>query len=882
MFPAWAPGFRPVRLCACSVFALFVTCSAAAHAQPAADSEAPDEVIPQPVIVPPVVQHSVPATYPPAALAARQEAHVDLAVTVEVDGSVGDVEVLLTAGPEFDAAAVDAMRQWRFSPATRDGQPIAARIRVPFDFALPVAEPVPVPNDDHPPHDAAPPRSATPSESGEPQPETSSGTRPETEDGAEDEVIEVTVRGQRALRTDVRSASDFQLQRDQLAAAPRSEGAEVLRSAPGLYIGRSEGPAVAHNYMLRGFDAEHGQDIAFRVGGLPINLPSHIHGQGYADLGFLIADVVSGMTVRAGVSDPSQGDFAVAGSIDVSLGVEEDERGVRLSTSYGSFRTSRQLLLFAPRGLSEQSFGALQYTRSDGFGENRAGQAASAILQHGFEVGDFTLRAIAVLHTARSDIAGVLRRDDVDAGRVCFTCVYDLPTAQAQNALSSRVMLGLFADYRGERGDTGQLGVWLGYDQFRIQENFTGFIQRSRTLERVAGRGDLIEQQNRTRSVGLIGRYRTAPMRPATWLHGTLELGIEGRVDGIEQAQNLLDATVRNQTWDQRVDASVRGVDLGFWADLDFHVTEYLDLRAGVRGAVLSYEIEDRRGNFAPSVRPDDAYIVGFRRSALGTTFGPRASASVTPLPWLEIMAAYGEGYRSPQARLLEDGEPAPFSKVRSADLGVRITHDDVLELTLGGYYTRLSDDVAFAASEGRLERIGATQRVGAVLNAVARPLEWLVASLSVTVVGATLRSPPPASAEEPLPPYVRGQRLPFVPPVVIRGELGATHVLVPSLGGHALSGRAGVGLSYLSARPLPFDEAAAPVTLLDVSAGLQWRVLDLGIQLHNAINARYAAVEYNFASDWDPDDGLRTRTPARHIAAGAPLSLMVTLGVTL
>ena len=71
-------------------------------------------------------------------------------------------------------------------------------------------------------------------------------------------------------------------------------------------------------------------------------------------------------------------------------------------------------------------------------------------------------------------------------------------------------------------------------------------------------------------------------------------------------------------------------------------------------------------------------------------------------------------------------------------------------------------------------------------------------------------------------------------------------------------------------------------MTLLDVSAGLQWRVLDLGIQLHNAINARYAAVEYNFASDWDPDDGLRTRTPARHIAAGAPLSLMVTLGVTL
>jgi iron complex outermembrane receptor protein len=880
MFPAWAPGFRPIRLCACSALALVVTCglTAQVHAQAGAPgSGGSGEALPQPVIQPPVVQHSVAATYPPAALAARLEAHVDLGVTVEVDGSAGNVEVLLSGGAEFDAAAVEAMRQWRFSPATRDGQPVAARIRVPFDFVLPAAEPVAVPNEEHPEHGSTPQdASATPA----PEPDTDP-VAASTTPTAEEEVIDVTVRGERELRTEGRSASDFELQRDQLAAAPRSEGAEVLRSAPGLYIGRSEGPAVAHNYMLRGFDAEHGQDIAFRVGGLPINLPSHIHGQGYADLGFLIADVVSGMNVRAGVSDPSQGDFAVAGSIDISLGVAEDERGVRLATSYGSFRTSRQLLLFAPRGLADETFGAVQYTRTDGFGQNRAGQAASAILQHAAEVGDFTLRVIGVLHTARSDLAGVLRRDDIDAGRVCFSCVYDLPTAQAQNALSSRVMLGMFADYRGERGDSGQLGVWLGYDQFRIQENFTGFIQRSRTLERVAGRGDLIEQQNRTRSVGLSGRYRTAPMRPTPFLHGTLELGIEGRLDGIEQAQNLLDATVRNQTWDQRVDASVRGVDLGFWADLDFHITEYLDLRAGVRGAVLSYEIQDRLGNFAPIVRPDDTYIVGFRRSALGTTFGPRASARVTPLPWLEILAAYGEGYRSPQARLLDDGEPAPFSKVRSGDLGVRITHDEVLELTLGAYYTRLSDDIAFSAAEGRLERIGATQRVGATVHAVVRPLDWIVASLSVTVVGATLLSPPPASAEEPLPPYVRGQRLPFVPPVVIRAELGATHVLA-TLGGHALTGRAGVGFSYLSSRPLPFDEAAAPVSLLDIGAGLRFRALDLGVQLHNAINTRYAAVEYNFASDWDPDDDFRTRTPTRHIAAGAPLSLMVTLGVQL
>ena len=101
-------------------------------------------------------------------------------------------------------------------------------------------------------------------------------------------------------RTEERSAGDFQIEREVIVAAPKQEGAEVLRAAPGVYIGRAEGPAVAHHYMLRGFDAEHGQDIEFRVGGLPINMPSHNHGQGYSDLSFLVADTVREMRVSKG------------------------------------------------------------------------------------------------------------------------------------------------------------------------------------------------------------------------------------------------------------------------------------------------------------------------------------------------------------------------------------------------------------------------------------------------------------------------------------------------------------------------------------------------------------------------------------------------------
>ena len=108
----------------------------------------------------------------------------------------------------------------------------------------------------------------------------------------------------------------------------------------------------------------------------------------------------------------------------------------------------------------------------------------------------------------------------------------------------------------------------------------------------------------------------------------------------------------------------------------------------------------------------------------------------------------------------------------------MRLDFGAPLQLTVGGFYTHLSDDIAFDAAEGRLERIGATRRRGATAQLVSRPTSWLVESLSVTVVDATLLEPPPASAQDPQPPFVKGQQLPFVPPVVLRADLGAQHSL--------------------------------------------------------------------------------------------------------
>ena len=849
----------------CATFCVCVLGSSAVYAQ-TSDEPAGQEVtqeLPAAAqsrgLQPPSVIQSVEALYPIDASENRIASRVVLLVTVSADGTVGEVDVAVSGGQDFDASAVTAVLQWRFDPARQDGMAVDSRIKIPFEFSPPPLQTDVVAE------------STTVVEQPTPAPSVS-----------DEEVIDVTVRGERNLRTEERSAGDFRIEREVIVAAPKQEGAEVLRAAPGVYIGRAEGPAVAHHYMLRGFDAEHGQDIEFRVGGLPINMPSHIHGQGYSDLSFLVADTVREMRVSEGVYDPRQGDFAVAGSIDLELGVEERERGVRVRSSYGAFNTYKQLVLWAPEKGSEDTFGAVQYMGTDGFGENRAGESGSGIFQHRFGEGELTFRTIGILHAARSNMAGVLRQEDVANGQVCFTCVYPYPTAQAQNALANRFLAGGFADYEGNDGANGQMGLWLGYDNFRIQSNFTGFLQISQLLERVGGRGDLIEQQNRTLSMGLTSRYRSSPLRPVSWAHGTVEVGADGRIDNIDQTQNLLDAAVRNQTWDRSVDTSIKALDLGFWGDLDFSFTPLLRLRTGFRGDVLSYDVDDRLGNFAPLTRPQESFIQGYRRSALGLAAGPRTSIELKPNEAWSFLAAYGEGYRSPQARILDDGEKAPFSKVRSADVGLRFDMGNPLHVTAGGFYTNLSDDVAFHAEEGRLERIGATQRLGAVFHAVTRPFDWMVGSLSFTYVDATLLEPPPPTAEEPQPPFVEGQNLPFVPPMVVRADQGFQNTLVQNVWGKALNGRLGLGYSFLSPRPLAYGGFADPVSLLDASAELSWGLMELSFEIFNALNSQYAAVEYAFPSDWSPNDGYRSRVPQRHTAAGSPLAWMLSLGVEL
>src|SRR6266576_2698314 len=113
------------------------------------------------------------------------------------------------------------------------------------------------------------------------------------------------------------AASEQQVAGEKINAAPVARAGEVLEVTPGLIVTQHSGEGKANQYFLRGFNLDHGTDLAITLDGMPINMRTHGHGQGYADVNFLIPELVQSMRVRKGPYFAEEGDFASAGALRI-------------------------------------------------------------------------------------------------------------------------------------------------------------------------------------------------------------------------------------------------------------------------------------------------------------------------------------------------------------------------------------------------------------------------------------------------------------------------------------------------------------------------------------------------------------------------------------
>jgi len=176
---------------------------------------------------------------------------------------------------------------------------------------------------------------------------------------------EVTVVAKGVSNMDVASAGD--VSQEQLAAQPLLRPGAVLENVPGLIVTQHSGEGKANQYFLRAFNLDHGTDLAIEIDDMPVNMPTHAHGQGYSDLNFLIPELIGDLHFKKGPYYADEGDFATAGAVRMDL---VDEIPASATLGFGEDGYRRALLMGSTSLGSGSLLAAVDGYHNDGPFEN--------------------------------------------------------------------------------------------------------------------------------------------------------------------------------------------------------------------------------------------------------------------------------------------------------------------------------------------------------------------------------------------------------------------------------------------------------------------------------------------------------------------------------
>jgi hypothetical protein len=160
-----------------------------------------------------------------------------------------------------------------------------------------------------------------------------------------------------------KAASEMRVTGDELLARPITRPGEVVEAAPGLIAIEHASEGKANQYYLRGYNLDHGTDLATYVDDMPINMRTHAHGQGYTDLNWLMPETVNALDIRKGPYFADEGDFANAGSLHISL---RDSVEPTASLTMGSFGYERLMVMDSTKALNGTLLAAVEANTYDG------------------------------------------------------------------------------------------------------------------------------------------------------------------------------------------------------------------------------------------------------------------------------------------------------------------------------------------------------------------------------------------------------------------------------------------------------------------------------------------------------------------------------------
>jgi outer membrane cobalamin receptor len=617
-----------------------------------------------------------------------------------------------------------------------------------------------------------------------------------------------------------------------LEIQPVSNSQDLLRKVPGLFIGQHAGGGKAEQIFLRGFDCDHGTDINISVDGMPVNMVSHAHGQGYADLHFVIPETVDNIDFDKGSYFVDKGDFTTAGY--VGFNTKNALQNSSLSFEGGQFDTFRTVALFNLLNKENQSaYFAGEYMMTDGyFDAPQNFNRINLFGKYAAKMNNGDKLAIAVSHfKSQWDASGQIPDRAVNDGTISHYGAID----PNEGGNTGRTNFNLQYDAKiDENTHIKNTAYWNKYD-FELYSNFTFFLNDPVN-------GDQIKQKENRTIVGFQSEYNEKLNEK--WF---FKLGAGFRNDNNKDVE--LSHTLNRKTVLEYLSlGSVNQTNLFTYTSLDFTSGKWL-INSGVRLDYFKFGYEDQLAS---------AYTNQTQTKAI---VSPKLNFLYTQNDKLQYFLKLGKGFHSNDTRVVvaQKGEKI-LPETYGADLGINWKPFTRMIVNSAIWYLYLAQEFVYVGDEAVVEPSGKTERKGFDFGFRYQLTNWLFWNTDYTYTHARSIDEPKGNDYLPLAPV---------------------HTLMNGFSVKDLKGFSGsLRTRFLGDRPANEDNSvvAKGYCITDFSVNYQIKKISIGINIDNIFNTKWKETQFltesRLANETDPVEEI-------HFTAGTPFNARLILKYT-
>ncbi len=602
----------------------------------------------------------------------------------------------------------------------------------------------------------------------------------------------------------------------QLEARPINRAAEVLETVPGMIISQHSGEGKANQYYLRGFNLDHGFDFGQTIAGVPVNMPSHAHSQGYADSNFLIPELVSGVQFRKGPYYAETGDFSSAGSANISYFNVLRRPIVKFSS--GSFGYLRFLGAASPRVGSGNVLAALEYEQDNGPWESPNGlDKFNGVLRYSQGDARNGLSATVMGYANHWHSTDQIPRRAVESGAIGrFGFIEETDGGETYRYAGS---------IDRQWSDSNRSTRVTGYAQrygVQLFHNFTYFLNDPVN-------GDQFEQFEERWTTG--GKLTQRRMARVGGKPSESAFGMEFRNDSVGGPLGLYRTRATERISTARAD-DVDQYTVGLFGETEVEWSRIVRTTFGLRGDFYHWDVMAK-----------NPLNSGTKTAGI---MSPKVSAAFGPWGGTELYTNWGLGFHSNSALGImltadpftnEKANPSPaFARANGMEFGIRTVAVPRLQTTATVWYLSFDSELIYVGDSGSTQDGPGTHRAGLEVSNYFSPNPWTTVDLDVSFSRARFIDVP--AGED------------FVPGALNRVVSGGVAVNPPD--GVVSGPFGGVRLRHFGPRALLENNSIKSESTSFVNAVIGYKLSDrvrLSLEGFNLLDAEVSDIDYFFES---------------------------------